>query len=158
MAVDLKTLKYFKLVTGTGEGNTSLTAFDKALLNAEVGNFNLLKVTSILPARVKQKDKITVSEGGILPIAYGSVTSCNSGEIISSAVAVGIPASSRAHGMIVETSGYRPKEQSLKIAENMIAETFENRGLELQEVLTKGSELKIRDISCGSVFSGVALF
>jgi len=38
----------FYLNAGLGHGDYSLTSFDDALLNAGVGNYNLLKVSSIL--------------------------------------------------------------------------------------------------------------
>ena len=37
------------VTTGTGEGPTSLAAFDQALLNAGVANYNLIYLSSIIP-------------------------------------------------------------------------------------------------------------
>ncbi len=37
------------ITTGTGEGPTPLAAFDKALLNAGVANYNLIYLSSIIP-------------------------------------------------------------------------------------------------------------
>ena len=39
----------FTLVAGNGEGGTPLNAFDAALIEAGIGNLNLLRVSSILP-------------------------------------------------------------------------------------------------------------
>jgi len=44
--------KKFSLVAGVSEGKTRLTAFDKALLAAGIGNINLIKLSSILPPNV----------------------------------------------------------------------------------------------------------
>ena len=35
---------------GTGEGPTTLAAFDSALFNARIANYNLLKLSSVIPA------------------------------------------------------------------------------------------------------------
>ena len=43
--------KNYTIVSGVGKGLTSLSAFDNALLNAGVGDYNLVKVSSILPAK-----------------------------------------------------------------------------------------------------------
>ena len=42
----------FSLVVGHGEGDKKLTAFDAALLDAGIGNMNLLRVSSVLPPGV----------------------------------------------------------------------------------------------------------
>jgi arginine decarboxylase len=39
----------FDLVVGSGEGATPLNSFDAALLDAGIGNLNLVRVSSILP-------------------------------------------------------------------------------------------------------------
>ena len=41
------------LTSGIGIGSTKLNAFDNALLNAGIGNFNLLSVSSIIPPKAK---------------------------------------------------------------------------------------------------------
>ena len=38
------------LTSGVGVGSTEINAYDNALLNAGVGDYNLVKVTSVLPA------------------------------------------------------------------------------------------------------------
>jgi len=46
-----------KITFGVGEASTELAAFDKALFNAGIGNYNLIKLSSIIPARSKIKIK-----------------------------------------------------------------------------------------------------
>jgi len=41
------------LTSGIRIGSTKLNAFDNALLNAGIGNFNLLSVSSIIPPKAK---------------------------------------------------------------------------------------------------------
>ena len=67
------------IATGVGRDQRPLVAFDKALLNAGVGNYNLVKLSSILPAkavwcdtRILRKD---VPDGSLLPTAYATISS-----------------------------------------------------------------------------------
>ena len=101
--------KYF-LTAASAEGETELTAFDGALLNARVGNTNLLKVSSILPPGCEYEPGLVIPPGSLLPIAYGSITSSEPGELISAAVAVGIQA--EGFGVIMEFSGRCSKEKA----------------------------------------------
>jgi arginine decarboxylase len=39
------------ITTGTGEGPTPLAAFDRALINAGVANYNLIVLSSVIPAK-----------------------------------------------------------------------------------------------------------
>ena len=41
------------LTSGVGIGATKLNAFDNALLNAGIGNFNLSPVSSVIPPKAK---------------------------------------------------------------------------------------------------------
>jgi arginine decarboxylase len=81
----------FSLVVGHGEGDKKLTAFDAALLDAGIGNMNLLRVSSVLPPGCIFEGVFQLPAGSLLPIAYGSLTSDVPGEIISAAIGVGIP-------------------------------------------------------------------
>jgi len=47
--------KTINITSGTGEGQTKLSAFDAALWDAGIANFNLIKLSSIIPSGVKVK-------------------------------------------------------------------------------------------------------
>lgn len=47
---DLFLPKYYKIISGSGERKFPLAAFDKALRDAGIGDFNLVKVSGILSA------------------------------------------------------------------------------------------------------------
>lgn len=53
-------IKNIYLATGTGEGPTLLAAFDAALLDAGVGDYNLLKLSSVIPphSRIVQQKHV----------------------------------------------------------------------------------------------------
>lgn len=54
--------EYYTMVSGVGYGKTKLTAFDNALQYAKVGDYNLIKVSSILPPKAKEANKIVVEK------------------------------------------------------------------------------------------------
>ena len=54
---------YYTIVSGKGFGKYALTSFDNALLDAGVGDYNLIKVSSILPARCQYKSSINLEKG-----------------------------------------------------------------------------------------------
>lgn len=93
----------YKIVAGTGSDKYELVAFDKALINAGVSNYNLVKVSSILPVNCRYKEKIDIPEGSILYAAYATIT-CKNG-IASAAVSISLPVNSNKCGVIFESSG-----------------------------------------------------
>ena len=58
-------INHYYLGAGIGTGNTALNSFDNALVRAGIGNYNLLKVSSILPSQCTKCSYITVSEGQV---------------------------------------------------------------------------------------------
>ena len=121
---------------GVGESDKGLPSFDKALLDAGVGNYNLVKLSSTLPADCKQIDvrKISehIKEGSLLPTAYATITSDKKGESIVSVIGVGHPKDKTKVGVIMEYSAKNKSvEEANKILDSMIIEAFNERGWEL---------------------------
>ena len=54
--------KYF-MAHGCAEGMSELNAFDAALMNAGVGNTNLVRMSSILPPRCEEVASIELASG-----------------------------------------------------------------------------------------------
>ncbi len=151
----LATPTKFTLVSGSGEGKTSLNAFDRALLLSGLGNLNLIKVSSILPPGTQYQEKIEIPFGSLVPTAYGSLTSTKPGVTIAAAVAVGIPATDT-FGVIMETSDYCSKLEIEKRITEMVIEAFTIRNMDYQEIKVCAVEHKV--IDCGAVFAGLALW
>lgn len=145
----------FSLVGAASEGRTELTAFDRALLLAGVGNVNLLKVSSILPPGAVYHERVDIPPGILLPIAYSSLVSPERGRLISAAVGVGISRSDN-YGVIMEFSGYSSKVEAEERIVEMLKEAFEVRGLSLNQIYVKAVEHVVKDIGC--VFAGVPLW
>lgn len=123
------------LVAGKGEATIKLNAFDKALLSAGIGNVNLIKVSSIVPPNIELIEPIAIPPGSLVPVAYGSISSDQKGEIISAAVAVGL-GKKEDYGVIMEFSGrckaQEAKAQVIEMTEQAFA--YRNRDLETVEI------------------------
>jgi len=142
----IPTPKKFFLTCGSSEGETELTAFDGALLNAGIGNINLLKVSSILPPGAEFSPGIKLPPGALVPTAYGTIICTEPGTIISAAIAVGL--SEDSFGVIMELVGKFPKESVESKIEKMVKEAFEKRKMKLKEIKISAVEHKVIKIGC----------
>ena len=104
----------FYLVDGHSEGLTPLNAFDNSLLDAKIGNTNLLKMSSILPPGAKKIKSLKLPLGALVPVAYASKVSTIVGEVISAAVAVAVPKDPKKNGLIMEYSASGHKKRNLQ--------------------------------------------
>lgn len=138
--------KKFFLTSGSGEGKSRLTAFDAALLDAGIGNINLVKVSSILPPGCEFFEKTDLPFGALVPTAFGSVISDKPGTIISAAVAVGL--SKDTFGIIMELAGEFTKKEAEKKIEEMVKESFLLRKMELADLKISAVEHKVEKIAC----------
>mgnify|MGYP000855221642 CR=1 FL=1 len=147
--------RYF-LTAGSGEASTELNAFDAALLDAGVGDTNLIKMSSILPPGATLVEKHPLVRGAFVPLAYGDRVSDVPGQIISAAVAVGIPEEPLESGLIMECSRIGPPEECEKSARNMVIEGMENiRKRKIKEIKSISVSIKVKKI--GAVFAAVVL-
>jgi arginine decarboxylase len=145
--------KYF-VTAAASEGESELTAFDRALLKARVGNTNLLRVSSILPPGCTFDPELVIPEGSLLPIAYGDVICDEPGTRIAAAVSVGIKKDS--FGVIMEFSGRCSREEAEQKVTDMVKEAFKVRGLELEEIKLASAEHVVEKIGCA--FAAVPLW
>jgi len=152
----IKTPTRFFFVTGASEGLTPLNAFDAALLNAGIGNTNLIKVTSILPPRCQQVNSVLLPQGALVPAAYAHITSENPDEIISAAVAVSIPEDEDKAGLIMEYAAVGRKHEIEGIVREMVLEGMSARNRAIKEIKSCAIEYQVKKI--GSVFAGVVLW
>ena len=128
------------LSSGIGLGKTDLTSFDDALLHSGVANYNLVKVSSILPADSMEVKHIDLKEGSILYTAYSCRTSKLRGERIAAAIAVGIPNNPSNVGVIMELSMHASKDQVLYEISEMVKEAMRKRDYEIKEIKTSAVE------------------
>lgn len=148
----------FCLVKGASEGRTRLNAFDNSLLNAGIGDTNLMRMSSILPPAAEQRniDSIDLPAGGLIPLAYATIDSTTPGRNISSAVAVGIPEDNTQPGVIMEFEDHSKLENVEEIARQMVVDAFETRGRVLKEIKSVGIEHKVEN--CAATFAAAVLW
>lgn len=104
---------HYFLCTGAADGVSELNAFDQALLDAGVGDTNLVRLSSILPPDCRRVEPFTIPAGALTPVAYAKMTSARPGETIASAVAIGIPVDSTLPGLIMEYHGRVTEAEAL---------------------------------------------
>ena len=136
--------------TGIGISPKGLPSFDRALLDAGVGNYNLVRLSSILPAEhtwIDVKDIAQhIQEGSLLPTAYSTITSDTKGDIIVSTIGVGIPVDKSKVGVIMEYSTKSvSEEEALNTLTEMIEEAFEVRGWELEKIIKTSISTEVKE-------------
>jgi arginine decarboxylase len=141
-----KTPTKITLVSGTGEGETFLTAFDRALLDAGIGDFNLIKVSSIVPPNARFVELPDIPKGALVPTVYSKIDSAIPGEVISACVGAGI--SDEGFGLLYEFSHQGTAAAAEEIVRNMIKEGFKMRGLNLKEIRVVSAEHRVGKIGC----------
>lgn len=142
----------FFLTCGRGEGLTPLNAFDAALWDAGVGDLNLVKVSSILPPRCRE-DSTPLESGSIVPAAYAYIIGDIPGEVISAAVAVGVPEDPDKPGLIMEYSAKGHRDEAEAIVRRMVEEGMAMRGRRIKEIKSCAVECKVERI--GAAFAAV---
>jgi arginine decarboxylase len=145
----------FTLVAGRGEGGRPLNAFDAALVEAGIGNLNLLRVSSILPPSAQLTRNLEIPPGSLTPTAYGFITSSQPGQVIAAAIGVGISGPD-SYGVIMEFEGYCTKNEAEDSVRKMVEEGFQRRGLTLQEVHVLGIDHRVEVV--GSVMAAAVLW
>lgn len=147
--------KNYKMSSGTGYGKTRITAFDKALLEAGVGNYNLSRLSSILPVEAEPKEEIDLKIGSLLPIAYAEMIA-KDGEKAQAAVAIGRPVDKNNVCVIMEYETTDDNENAVEIVIDMVKEGFEARGWELESIVWDGAECTAKDGEYAVAFACVA--
>jgi len=123
----------FTIVSGSGQSQYPLVAFDNALRDAGIGDFNLVKVSSILPAHCVYKESISAENGSIIFTAYSSIT-VKEGEIGNTAVAVALPSLPNESGVIFECSILEQYSDLESVLRGMCLEAMSNRKKMVTEI------------------------
>ncbi len=151
-----KTPTQYFLVSGASDGYTPLNAFDGALLQAGIGNTNIVKMSSILPPHCQQISPIALPPGALVPAAYAAITSDVPGEIISAGVAVALPEDEKQNGLIMEYSAKGERFKIEEIVRNMAMEGMKLRGWKIKDLKSIAIEFKIKKI--GAALAAVVLW
>ena len=146
--------KYF-IGAGSADAPTELYAFDHSLLQAGVGDCNLVRLSSILPPACQRVDKQPLPYGGLIPVAYADMVSSNPGEWIAAAVAIAIPLDDTLPGLIMEHHGLGRLEECEAKVREMAIHGMQYRNREIKDVVSIGAEHQV--IKHGAAFAGVVL-
>ncbi len=140
---------------GAAEGDTKLNAFDNALIAAGIGQWNLVKVTSVAPRdAVIVGGPIEIEAGAVVPAVLTSAQSDQPNQLITACVGIGLGTGS--HGMIMEHSGPGTPEEMEAVVRKMVDESFMRRGLELERVIVRSASHTVEHI--GSSVAAVVLW
>jgi len=130
---------------GKGDNNTKLNSFDDALLNANIGNISLIRVTSVLPEKVKFVNQIELIPGSTTPAVYTTYTSNSKGKVISAAIAVG--RTIKGPTLITEFSGEVEKKIAEKIVYAQLSTMIKTRNLQSKgKPIVKSVEHEVNNI------------
>ena len=146
----------FCLVKGSGEERTLLNAFDKALLDAGIGDTNIVRMSSIVPPAARQVSSLDLPRGGLIPTAYAHIDSDMPGQIISAAIAVALPGDLSLPGVIMEHAAAQPLTNVEEKVRQMAEDAFAYRNRNLKSILSTGIEHEVK--ACGAVFAGAVLW
>ena len=151
-----KTPTKFFFACGKAEGYMPLNAFDSALLDAGIGNTNLVRMSSIIPPGAREIEPVKLPYGALVPVAYASLTSDRSGEIISAAVAAAIPEDESLPGLIMEHSARAPREEVEAVVRRMAEEGMKMRGYKIKYLKSVSVEHRVEKV--GAVVAAVVLW
>lgn len=147
----------YKMSSGVGKSKNRLTSFDHALIEAGVGNYNLVRLSSILPAKSKEERVVGLKEGSLLPIAYSTISSGNKGDELVSTIGVGFPKDESKVGVIMEYSVLnKTVDEAFETLDSMIKEAFEIRGWELASIQKTYAYAKVYDERVYTTFACIA--
>lgn len=154
----IKTPTKFFLVSGSAEGFSLLNAFDGALLTSGVGDTNLVRMSSILPPNCEElkPPPVPLPQGALVPVAYASICSDSPGEVISAAVAIGIPQDPNRAGLIMEYSARAEESVVVERVKKMVEKGMETRNRAIKEIMSISASTRI--VSIGAAFAGVVLW
>ncbi len=139
------------IVSGKAEGPTKLNSFDNALIDAGIGDVNLIKVSSMLAKNTQIIELPKLKAGSMINCVLSSVESDKKGDFIIAAVAVAI---GNNLGCVVENSDTnRDIEEFLKETIAMVKYMMNVRGEIIQEMIVEEINHVVEEI--GTVVASV---
>ncbi len=131
------------IVSGSAEGPTELNAFDNALYEAEIGDVNLIKVSSMLEAGTKVEKLPKLKAGSMVNCVLSSITSKTPGDRLVACVAVAI---GEELGCVIEKSGINEDIEELKEeAVKMVKYMMDRRNVEIKELIVEEDHHTVQD-------------
>jgi arginine decarboxylase len=139
------------IVSGKAEGPTKLNSFDNALLEAGIGNVNLIKVSSMLEKDTTIDLLPKLKPGAMVNCVLATISSENKGDLISSAVAIAIGDN---FGCVVENSKINASPENVKKeAEKMVWYMMDKRNESINDIMIEEVNHVVKEI--GTVVASV---
>lgn len=139
------------IVSGKSEGPTELNAFDNALMDAGIGDVNLIKVSSMLGANTEIIDLPKLKAGSMVNCVLSTINSKNKGDTITACIAIAIGDNL---GCVVENSGINiSNEENRKDALEMVKYMMHKRNEKINQMIIEDSTHTVENI--GSVVASV---
>ena len=120
---------------------TDLNAFDRALINAGIGEQNIVDVSSVLPVGIKQVNRQKLPMGAIIHCVLAQMRG-GEGETIAAGIAYGFREDGGG-GYVAEGHGYMNSRARKKILEWKMQEMVKLRGVSLIRTSYRIEELSI---------------
>lgn len=129
------------LTSGNAEGPTMLNAFDNALLDAGIGDINLIKVSSILPPGSEVVELPKFRAGEMIKTVLSYISSDNVGDLLTAVIAVAI---SQDLGCVVEHCGVNKDfEKVTEEATDMVKNMMQIRKKPIEKIII---EYKVHNV------------
>lgn len=135
--------KFFVTSGKAVSAESSLNAFDQALMNAGIDQYNIVPVSSIIPPDAVEVSPVNLTPGAVVFAVLARMDG-TSGETISAGIgwAWGRLPDGRSYGLVAEAYGHKDKwaiEEELK---TKIREMARARGMELGEVKIRAESIE----------------
>jgi arginine decarboxylase len=132
----------FFVTSGKGINKTSeLNAFDLALLQAGIGEQNLVSVSSVLPIGIRQVDPVRIARGAITHAVLARYSG-GEGEVISAGIAYGFRTDGQG-GYVAEAHLHGTQKSLKEFLRWRMQEIAHFRGVELGRIHYRTEELSI---------------
>jgi arginine decarboxylase len=136
--------KYFFVTKGTGISDVSpLNAFDAALVDARIGQCNLVYLSSILPSDAELIDPIQIVPGTITFCVMARMDG-DPGETIGAGIGclLGKHKNQEGYGLVAEAHGYKDKEAIDRELKRALREMAEIRKLGVETPIIESLSLE----------------
>ncbi len=132
----------FFVTSGKGINKTSeLNAFDLALLQAGIGDQNLVSVSSVLPIGIRQVDRVPIARGAITHAVLARYSG-GEGEVISAGIAYGFRTDGLG-GYVAEAHLHGTQKSLKEFLRWRMQEIAHFRGVEIRRIRYRTEELSI---------------
>ncbi|MCE5214322.1 MAG: arginine decarboxylase, pyruvoyl-dependent [Methanobacterium sp.] len=130
------------ITSGKAEGPTKLNAFDNALLDAGIGDINLIKVSSIIPADAEMVNLPQFPAGKMVNTVLSYVSSDQEGDDLCAVIAMAL---SDDLGCVVEHSGVNKNPDEVKEeAVDMVKYMMRIRGKKINDLIIESQQHRVK--------------